>query len=161
MEITREWYENEQISSDHSNLEIRQIYVWVVTKDNMVAIVTKSNGGSHFPGGHPEVGENNLQTAQREVYEETGLDISSYISYLKFFGYYLIEENKEKHLQIRYLLQLPLKSKEYNLFMNEKSDEERPVVSAQWVELNRLVEYLPWVKGLEEYRNVIVLVSNK
>lgn len=159
MKTVRKWYENVQISPEHSSLEIRQIYVWVVSKDNMVAIVTKSNGDSQFPGGHPEKEESHLETAQREVIEEAGLDITSYISHLKFIGYYLIEENDENYLQLRYVLHLPMKSEVYPLSMNERSDEERPVVSAKWVELKKLSEYIPWVKGLKEYTDVIDLVS--
>ncbi|MCK9417050.1 NUDIX domain-containing protein [Candidatus Dojkabacteria bacterium] len=161
MEATRIWYENNQISPEHIDLEVKQIYVWVISKDNMIAIVTKSNGESQFPGGHPEQGENPVETAVREVNEEAGLNISPYISELIQFGYYLIEKADEKYLQLRYLLKLPKKSQESPLFMNEKSEEERPVESAQWVELAKLSDYIPWTKGLEEYINAIELVSSK
>ncbi len=161
MRATRAWYENNRISPEHIDLEVKQIYVWVISKDNMIAIVTKSNGESQFPGGHPEQDENHVETAVREVNEEMGLDISPYISKLIQFGYYLVEEAGEKYLQLRYLLKLPKESQESPLFMNEKSEEERPVVSAQWVELIKLSDYIPWTKGLEEYINVIELVSSK
>ncbi len=159
--ITRNWFESEEISPEHIGLEVRQIYVWVVSNDSRVAIVTKNNGDSQFPGGHPEEGEDSPETAVREVNEEVGLDISSYISNLRFFGYYLIEENNEKYLQLRYLLQLPMTSERYTLSMNERSDEERPVASAQWVELTKLPNYITWTKGLEEYDRVMDLVLNK
>ena len=161
MKATRTWYENNQISPEHIDLEVKQIYVWVVSRDNMVAIVTKSNGESQFPGGHTEQGENHIETAVREVSEEAGLDISSYISELIQFGYYLVEEVGEKYLQLRFLLKLPKESQESPLFMNEKSEEERPVESAQWVSLLNLSTYIPWTKCLEEYENVIELVSSK
>lgn len=161
MEAARTWYENNQISPEHIDLEVRQIYVWVISKDKMIAIVTKSNGESQFPGGHPEKKENHIETAQREVNEEAGLDISSYISELSQFGYYLVEKDDEKYLQLRFLLKLPKKSQEFRLFMNEKSEEERPVESAQWVELAKLSDYIPWTKGLKEYIKAIELVSSK
>lgn len=159
--FTRNWFESKEISLEHIGLEVRQIYVWVVSDDNMVVIVTKDDENSQFPGGHPEEGEDNVETALREVNEETGLDISLYISNLKFFGYYLIEENNEKYLQLRYILQLPMIAENYTLSMNERSDEKRPVASAQWVELLNLPNYIPWTKGLEEYKYVIDLVQNK
>lgn len=159
--VTRTWYENNQISPEHIDLEVKQIYVWVISKDNMIAIVTKSNGDSQFPGGHPEKGENHIETAVREVNEEAGLDISSYTAELTQFGYYLVEEEGEKYLQLRYWLKLPNESLEYSLFMNEKLDEERPVISARWVDLLNLPAYIPWTEGLEEYRNVMDLVLNK
>jgi len=157
----RTWFESKTILPEHIDLKIRQIYVWVVSKDNMVAIVTKDDGKSQFPGGHPEQGEKSIETALREVNEEAGLDISSYISDLKFFGYYLIEENNEKYLQLRYLLQLPMTSDMYLLSMSERSDEERPVASAQWVKLTELPDYIPWTKGLKEYEKTMNLVLNK
>lgn len=161
MKATRAWYKNNQISPEHIGLEVKQIYVWIISKDNMVAIVNKSNGDSQFPGGHPEKGENYIETSQREVNEESGLDISSYISELSQFGYYLVEEEGEKYLQLRFLLKLPKESQELPLFMNENSKEERPVVSAQWVELLNLPNYIPWTKDLDEYKNVINLVLSK
>lgn len=161
MKATRTWYKSNLISTEHTNLEIRQIYVWVITKNNMVAIVTKSNGDSQFPGGHPEKGENHIQTAQREVKEETGLDISEFISELKQFGYYLVEENNERYLQLRFILKLPYNDNEYLLSVNENLDEERPVESAQWVDLFKLPKYISWTKELEEYLNIINMVSDR
>ncbi|HQJ73597.1 MAG TPA: NUDIX hydrolase [Candidatus Dojkabacteria bacterium] len=161
MKATRAWYKDNKISPEHMGLEVKQIYVWIISKDNMVAIVTKSNGDSQFPGGHPEKGENYIETSQREVNEESGLDISSYISELSQFGYYLVEEKGEKYLQLRFLLKLPKESQELPLFMNENSKEERPVISAQWVELLNLPNYIPWTKDLDEYKNVINLVLSK
>jgi 8-oxo-dGTP pyrophosphatase MutT (NUDIX family) len=152
--FTRNWFESEKLLSPHIDLEVRQIYVWVISNDHMVAIVTKDDGNSQFPGGHPEQGENGVETAVREVNEEAGLDISSHISDLKFFGYYLIEENGEKYLQLRYLLRLPEHSKIVKLFINEKEDEERPVASVRWVELTKLSDYIPWTKGSEEYGSI-------
>ena len=161
MKAVRIWYENTQISPEHANVQIKQIYVWIVSRDNMIAIVTKSNGDSQFPGGHPEKGENNIKTAQREVYEETGLDISQYLSQLSQFGYYLIDQEGEKCLQLRYFLKLPSESQTFPLSTNERSDEQRPVVSAQWIDLLNLPTYIPWTKDLDEYQNVMDLVLNR
>jgi len=160
-EVVRTWYPNYKISSEHTILEIKQIYVWVVSSDNKVAIVSKSNGQFQFPGGHPEKGESLLDTALREVYEEAGFDISPFESDIKQFGYYLIEEDGEKYLQLRLLLILKEHSDIYPLKVNEKKDEERPVQSARWVSLFDLPEYIPWTKGLEEYNKVIVAVKQK
>ncbi|MDD4382434.1 MAG: NUDIX hydrolase [Candidatus Dojkabacteria bacterium] len=157
----REWYEENQIDKEHTDLEIRQIYVWLVSKNNMVAIVTKSNGDSQFPGGHPEEGESYIETAQREVKEETGLDISEFTSKLNQFGYYLVEENNQRYLQLRFILKLPEDESMYKLSVNEKSEEERPVESVRWVELFNLPNYIPWTKGLEEYLKVMNIVSEK
>ncbi len=155
------WYECSTISKEHTDFKVKQVYVWVISSDNRVAIVTKNNGNSQFPGGHPEKGENHIETAKREVYEEAGLDITSYLSNLIPFGYYLVEEDDEKYLQLRYLLKLQNKAEDFNLFVNEKSDEERPVESTRWVNLLDLPNYIPWTKDLDEYKKVMELVLNK
>lgn len=159
MDLTRIWYPNNSILPAHTALEIRQVYVWIISKDKMIAIVSKTEGTPHFPGGHPEEGETTIQTGIREVYEEIGLDISKHSSDLEFFGYYLIKTNEQEYLQVRFLLQLPLTSDAYPVFSNENSDELRPVSCAQWVKLEKLSEYIPWCKGLEEYENVLELIS--
>jgi len=161
MKATRTWCNNKRINPDHLNLEIRQIYIWLISKDNKVAIVTKSNGDSQFPGGHPEKEESHRETAQREVNEETGLDISSYISELSQFGYYLVEEDGVQYLQLRFLLKLPGNGQTFPLSVNENSDEERPVESAMWVDLLNLPNYILWTKDLVEYKDVMDLVLNK
>lgn len=160
MKVVRTWYENTRISPEHASLEVKQIYVWVISKDNMIAVVTKRNGDSQLPGGHPEKGEGNIRTAQREVYEETGLDISKYSSRSSQFGYYLIEEEGKKYLQLRYFLKLSGESQEFPLITSEKSDEERPVESAQWVDLLNLPTYIPWAKNLQEYKCATELALN-
>jgi 8-oxo-dGTP pyrophosphatase MutT (NUDIX family) len=127
----------------------------------MIAIVTKNNGESQFPGGHPEQGENHIETSVREVNEEAGLDIVPFISKLTPFGYYLVDEEEEKYLQLRFLLRLPDDAKAFPLSVNEKSHEERPVESARWVDLLDLPNYISWTRDIKEYKNVMDLVLNK
>jgi 8-oxo-dGTP pyrophosphatase MutT (NUDIX family) len=153
------WYENTIISPDHTEAEVTQVYVWIISGDNMVAIVTKDNGDSQLPGGHPEKGEANIKTAQREVLEEIGLDISQFSDKLIQFGYYIIDRKPIDNIQVRYLLELPKKSQSYILHVNEKADETRPVNTAKWVNLYDLPDYIPWTKDLPEYKKVMKLLD--
>lgn len=45
-----------------------------VTPDKKVLLLKKENGKYTFPGGHSEPGEEPLQTAQRECFEELGMN---------------------------------------------------------------------------------------
>jgi 8-oxo-dGTP pyrophosphatase MutT (NUDIX family) len=158
MDVIRKWYSRNSISTIHSTLEIRQVYVWIVSKDEMVAVVSKDNEKFQIPGGHPEEQESPLITAQREVSEEIGLDISKYSTNLKFFGYYTINKDNEEYLQIRYFLKMPVNSRDFPLFCNERNGEQRPVSFAKWVRLGNLPEYISWTKESEEYKNVLELI---
>jgi len=45
-----------------------------VTPDKKILLLKKENGKWTFPGGHREPGEEPLQTAQRECFEELGMN---------------------------------------------------------------------------------------
>ena len=47
----------------------------IIVKDNKVLLIRHNKGHWGFPKGHMEDGETEVQTAIREVKEETGLDV--------------------------------------------------------------------------------------
>ena len=48
----------------------------IIIEDKKVLLIKQTNGIWGFPKGHVEKNETELQTAEREVKEETGLDIT-------------------------------------------------------------------------------------
>ena len=154
--MRREWIQKELIKTSHSNIPIRQIYLWVVTQDNKVAIVGRNNK-YQFPGGKPNPGESKDDTIRRELNEETSLVLEDLDSDPIFFGYYLItnDETFGDFLQLRYVLNTPKNSSELTLKTNENEDDIDTMEDAKFVKLVELPKHIPWTDGLEEYKYVI------
>lgn len=137
----------------------RQVYVWMITEDRKVVIVSKDGKKWQLPGGKPETGESLTQTAVREVKEETGLEISNLSSYLVFFGYYIVKEiiqqkTTDTYSQVRYFLQLPEKSPAYILSVHNEDTNQTTqdiIRFAKFVTLRELEVEIPWISKSEEY----------
>jgi len=57
------------------NVDTNKVSKVIITKDNKILLLQKTNGKYELPGGHIEVGESAIDGAKREVKEETGLDV--------------------------------------------------------------------------------------
>jgi len=101
---------------------------------------SKRSGKWGFPKGHAEKGESPLETAKREVYEETGIREIEFIKYFQKKDVYLIDgsqpETKGKIVEKHsiYFLALALSEPE------KKSDEE--IEDLQWFDFNAALEKL-------------------
>ena len=67
------WNESNKINGDHISLEVKQVYGWIITKDDHLVLVSKDNVKWQFPGGKPNLEENFVDTLTREVLEETSM----------------------------------------------------------------------------------------
>ena len=135
--IKKHWLDVSSSPVDSETSPIRQIYVWLLTSDNQLVIV--SNDGEHWqlPGGKPSNGEGVLQAANREVYEETGLDISGNSPI--FFGEYTIDDHSSDTLQ-RY--------RQVRAYMYLQTDVVHHVRTVPLSEVGRHIKWLPYS---EEY----------
>ena len=73
--ITREWQVVHAMPEDNLDLPIRQVYTWIFTRDKQVVIVSKDGERWQLPGAKPDRSENALETAVREVQEESGVPL--------------------------------------------------------------------------------------
>ena len=59
-------------------------------------LVYMNNGNYGFPKGHMETGETELETAKREIKEETNLDVEIDSNFRTEISYLMVEKNKIK-----------------------------------------------------------------
>ena len=110
--------------------------------ENFYLIIKSHNGDVGFPKGHMEPGENELQTAIRELKEETGMDVDAIYDF---------------RYQIEYPLpRVPDAMKQTVYFLGKcASDDiiiqETEVASAEFVTYDKAIEKLTF----EETKNML------
>ena len=102
---------------------------------NTELLLVKHVGGGHwsFPKGHVEEGETEVQTAEREIKEETGLDVIIDDTFSKTVTY---SPKKDTQKDVVYFI---AKAKNFNF-----SAQEEEISDIRWVELNRAVQLLSY-----------------
>lgn len=68
----------------------------VINGEILYILITQNNGITCFPKGHVEVGESEEETALRECYEETKLEVDIIPRYRDTTTYYMPEYDAEK-----------------------------------------------------------------
>lgn len=160
------WVEAAGIRPQDLDKPCRQVYVWIITQDKQIVIVSKEEDRWQLPGGKPEPGETLKETAVREVWEETGLDISQLSDSLQFIGYQTVKDVEREgspYLQVRYLLELNTKAATLELgVQNEGSRQsaEDIINSVGSVGLDRVVERIPWLDNSPEFNTVQSFVKS-
>lgn len=120
-----------------NNLKYEQSCGAYVINDGKVLIVQHKNGNHwDFPKGHIEAGETKKQTAIREVFEETGIEIK-------------IASDKE--YQITYKPKMDVQ-KDVTFFEAEciggiLKKQEAEISSLKWVEIENVFEYLTFERS--------------
>lgn len=156
------WNESNKIKSEHTSLEVKQVYGWIVTKDGHLVLVSKDNVKWQFPGGKPNSGESLLETLTREVFEETSLDISNMKK--EFFGYYeIVSEDKPSYLQIRYLVVCDKDSNELKLGISNEDEIQRSEDVVKYVNCYNIkdtLKLIPWLGETEEYKTFLRIYKN-
>lgn len=160
MPMNRTWFTSTNILPEHADLRIRQIYLWLITKDRKIPIVAGKRGNFQLPGGKPETGETQLETITREMIEETGIDISQFEEKPSLYGYYVITDDPnfteaKEYLQIRYYLFVNVNSVELELSVNERSDTKDNIEVVKFENIYELKNSIPWIEGVDEYGEIL------
>lgn len=155
------WKPAVRISSSDISVPVRQVYVWLRTSDDHVIIVSKDNVQWQLPGGKPELGESTLETAVREVREETGLNITPHIEDIVMVGYYVVNELAgipSRYLQIRCKLSLADSSADLPLRVDHEDmnqDETDVIKYVRAVPITDISQYIPWMPKSGEYQYLL------
>ena len=162
------WFGSTQIHRIHKKINVKQIYCWLISRDNKIPLVTKNEKAWQFPGGKPENNETTVETIIREFDEELSLNLVNLDSKPTFFGYYLVKEINEKkdivnkYLQLRYYLKIDKSSKDLKIKPNENDEEatEDKIISAKWVSLEQAKSLVPWLGDSDELKSLRQKVDN-
>lgn len=148
--INRIWVKSNNTLESHKNLEVRQISAWIIL-ERKANIVSKDGIKWTIPGGHPEAGESLEMSLNREVFEESGIDISNVSREL--IGYHIIqkldgEKVVSEYLQLRYLVQLTADQINIEELKPVTNDE---VKFTKFIEIEKIPEFVEWAGEAEEY----------
>ncbi|MFA7628100.1 MAG: NUDIX hydrolase [Candidatus Dojkabacteria bacterium] len=156
---TRKWYPDLKVKEEHKELPVRQVTCFVISSDEKLLLVSKDGNSWSVTAGHYEEKKDPtyLDTAVREVYEESGLDISMLADKIKRVGYYVIEDVEkdsdkvlDTYLQIRTFLPLEKNSKDISL----KPIEGDLVKQAKFFSLEESMKLIRWLSESEEWKAI-------
>lgn len=162
--IKMTWVANNRVKSADRSLPILQVYTWIFTADKRILIVSKDGKNWQLPGGKPAMKESLVNTAIREVIEETGLDLTGYKEGLIFFGYYIVEDTSRdkdnKVLQIRYYCDIPGSASDIVIGVDREDQDQLETEKIKFVKtttIEQATELIPWLKSAGEFTALIEL----
>lgn len=104
-------------------------------------LIVKNNDTWTIPGGHPEIGETQIDTLRRELMEEACVTIKK----IKYLGAVKVIENGDIYYQVRYTAlvdtELPFK-------------QEWEISERKFVDLSNLQNYIKWSNGIMFSRQI-------
>lgn len=123
----------------------------VLNPDGQVLVVSQHGTSWSLPKGHIDEGEDNLQAAKREIYEESGVTELEYIRELGVYERYKIGlEAEEDKSELKTIYMYLFKTPQIDL---KPIDPENP--EALWVDKDIVGELLTHAKDQEFYLSVV------
>ena len=123
----------------------------VINKDGLVLVVNQNHNSWSLPKGHIDEGEEKLEAAIREIYEESGIRKLQFIKELPTYERYKISldcGDDKSELKIIYMF----------LFITDEIDL-KPIdpdnPEARWVEKTKVAELLTHKKDKEFFLSIV------
>lgn len=118
----------------------------IIIENNKVLLVYEKNGNFWgFPKGHMEKGENEIETALREVKEEVGLDVEIIDKERRYILNYIIRDEIDKTTVL--YLAIP-KNKEIVM-------QESEIKKVKWCDFEEALKTLTFDNSKEVFKKVI------
>lgn len=116
----------------------------IVFNNGKILLVKHKKGHIGFPKGHPEENETEMETAKREVIEETNIDVEI-ISNKCYKETYCPEEGVVK--DVIYFLARKVSG-------NDKPQEEE-VVQIMWIDVEKAIDEITFEESKQVLRDVL------
>ena len=137
----------------HNTKEVKCAGGIVINDSNQVAIVNQNHDSWSLPKGHIDPGENALDAAQREIYEETGISDLTFIKEVGSYHRYRIGLNgKDDFSELKTIYIFLFKSNQKKL---QPIDPNNPF--AKWVDYKKVKEYLTHKEDIKFFINSLTL----
>ena len=114
-------------------------------------LVYQSNGHHSFPKGHMEEGETELETANREIKEETNLDVDVDQNFRYENSYFI--ETKNVYKDVVYFVATP---KNFNL-----KNQEGEIIDCNWYTYNDVMNRLEFDSMKEIFKKAYEYITKK
>ena len=123
----------------------------VLNKKGLVLVVSQNGNSWSLPKGHIDEGENKLQAAIREIYEESGISELELIKELGSYDRYKISlDGGDDKSELKQIFMFLFKTNQEVL---KPIDPENP--EARWVEKEKVAELLTHTKDKEFFLSVM------
>jgi bis(5'-nucleosidyl)-tetraphosphatase len=122
------------------------------TEEGISVLLTLHKGGKHwgFPKGHQDPGETNLETAKRELKEETGLEIETLLLDVPFeesYTFYKFHEKVRKTVCY------------YPAFVKGTLKlQEEEIIDAKWHPVDEASKYMTFKEAREILEKALKLI---
>lgn len=122
------------------------------TKEGVSVLLIFHKGGRHwgFPKGHQDPGETDLETAYRELKEETGLEIETClleVPYVESYTFYKLHEKVIKTVSY------------YPAFVKgELKLQPEEIIDARWYPIQEAARHLTFKEARDIFEKVIALL---
>ena len=125
----------------------------VINNKQEVAIVNQNHDSYSLPKGHVDKGENYLEAAKREIYEETGIENLQYIKELGSYSRYKIGlDGKDDLSELKIIYIYLFISNQVNLV---PKDPHNPF--AIWAKIEKVKEYLTHKEDVKFFNDTLKL----
>ena len=123
----------------------------VINKEGQVLVVSQNGNSWSLPKGHIDPGEDKLQAATREIYEESGIkDLKLVKEFPSYERYRIGLDGGEDKSELKIIYMFLFKTNQNNL---KPIDPQNP--EARWVEKEKVVDLLTHKKDKEFFLSII------
>lgn len=126
----------------------------VLNKNKEVLVVSQYGTSWSLPKGHLNSGENNLNAAKREIFEESGINKLTFIKELGEYKRFRIGKNcEEDKSELKNIFMFLFETEQIEL---NPLDPENP--EAKWIKKEDVVDLLTHEKDKEFFLSIINLI---